>query len=125
MSLVKSLPIVESSERPQRRSLLSWVILTGYARASRQSGGFDRPECAFSAPLALAMPDRRTQSHRIKQDVDPDAHAWREPEEITRTLAFMFPRIGQVGVVHHDDHDPAVVVCDAAHIKGAPSSFQR
>ena len=40
----------------------------------------------------------------------------REPEEVVGLLAFPFPGIGQVGVVHHDDHDPAVVVRDAAHV---------
>ena len=40
----------------------------------------------------------------------------REPEEVVRLLAFTFPRIGKVGVVHHDDHDPPMVVRDAERL---------
>src|SRR6476660_2850845 len=55
--------------------------------------------------------------HRVEQDVDPNrVRIRREPEEVVGLLAFTFPGIGQVGVVHHDDHEPAVVVRDAADI---------
>src|SRR5215216_5366228 len=56
--------------------------------------------------------------HRVHHDVDADRVApWREFVEESRVLTFAFPRVGDVGVMRHHDHDVAVLVGNGTEIR--------
>src|SRR6185436_14554000 len=53
----------------------------------------------------------------VERDVDADGVAvWREAVEVLLVLAFALPGVGDVGVVGHHHHQPAVLVLDAAEV---------
>src|SRR5688572_29376949 len=57
-------------------------------------------------------------THRVEQDVQPDGVAiGRELEKILRVGGFTLPRVGDVGVVRHQHHDPAIAIGDGANVR--------
>ena len=60
----------------------------------------------------------RLMRHAIEHDIKPNGIAIRrEAEEELGVLPFTLPRVGDVGVVRHHHHQPAVLVADAAEVR--------
>src|SRR3954471_15813773 len=74
----------------------------------------------------LALGD--SMCHPVEHDVDADGVAVRrELVEVFLALAFALPRIGDIGVVGHHHHQPALVVGDAAevHVRAVLAALRR